>query len=150
MITKGIIKAVNVNSNTYSVRIPYFEMPGAIGKGTVNGSTYDATLCCVPGILESYKVNDVVFVGFEDHQGAKPIILGRLYVNRNDKDHRGAYRVDSLDVEKYASLPTNTTIGGVSISKILEYMRNLSNISDTVQQFNTKTVTIDYDDSITT
>lgn len=133
MITKGIILSRNVNSNTYSVRIPYFEVPGSFGVGTASRSVFDATLSHVPGISESYKANDVVFIGFEDHLSSKPVILGKLYVDGGGEYGRGSYSVNSMTVASYASLPENTTIGGVDLSTILEYMRRTVNLSDAKQ-----------------
>ena len=123
MITKGIIMERVLNSNTYKVRIPYLERAG------INDKNYlEAIVSHEPGIVDNYQVGDVVIVGFEDHNGDKPIILGKLLLNNDDS--RGAANVDALDVSTSARLPQNTMIGDIDIYKLLSALQRGDGITN--------------------
>lgn len=36
-----------------------------------------------PGMLDSYKVGDVVILGFEENRYSKPIVLGKLFTGKD-------------------------------------------------------------------
>lgn len=109
MLTKAIILGRKQGTNKYTVRIPYFESAGG------RQSIFDATLCITPGVTESYKKDDVVFVGFEDHEINNVIILGKLYLPNDNSTSRGFANLDALEVNGEVKLPKNTTIGGFKI-----------------------------------
>ena len=89
MLTKGIIIDRVGNDNHYLVRIPILE-----GASDVEHSIIEATLAYTSGIVESYKPDDVVVVGFENHSPDSPIIVGKLFlqddVNETLKDFSNA------------------------------------------------------------
>lgn len=88
MLTKGYITDLPKFNNKYKVRIPVFETAG-IGntKSVFNASVIEATLVYTPGIIDNISIGDCVVIGFENDKQSKPIILGKLYCNRNlDKD----------------------------------------------------------------
>ena len=55
MLTKGIIKSINYESNEGTVRVPLFETASQHEE-----FVSDAVFSIVPGIYNSYKVGDVV------------------------------------------------------------------------------------------
>ena len=86
----------------------------------------EATACVVPGVTNQIQPGDIVFIGFEDHDAHKPIILGSLYtteqpINGYTQDIkqlpdiviRSLQVIDSNGAAK-ALLPEDTTIGAVS------------------------------------
>jgi len=113
MITKAIIEGMGVGTNRFYVRIPYFE-----SAGEVEHAVYEATYCYTPGTVDTLNVGDVVFVGFEDHFSAKPVILGKLFTFGDYKGNSGATSVSSIDVSTKATLPKDTTIGGITADGI--------------------------------
>ena len=112
MITKGIILEKSLVSNTFKVRIPYCEQAGFLNK-----EFYEAIVSHEPALIDSYNVGDVVLLGFEDHNGDKPIILGKLLLK--DNDSRGSANLSTLNVSTNATLPESTTIGGIDIYELL-------------------------------
>jgi len=132
MITKAIILERIINSNTYAVRVPYLESAG-IRTGKII-----ATLSDNPAISEEYRVGDVVYVGFEEHQAEKVVILGKLSLNENEP--RGHANLESLDVQNSARLPKNTTIGDVDYSEILSAFRKFDSKQDTLIPGNNITI----------
>jgi len=112
MITKGIIVSRPVESNKYSVRIPYFEEAG--------GSQFiaEATLSYNPGIVNSLNEGDVVFVAFEDHYKDKPTIVGKLFLTNDSSNEVGYANVQSLNVSDSATLPSNTKLGNVTAEQL--------------------------------
>lgn len=125
MITKAIILSRNINTNTYTVRVPFLESSG------INPGKMTATLACNPGITEEYKVDDVVYVNFEDHRPDKVVIIGKLYVD--NLEPRGSANFEGLNVSKSVSLPKNTTVAGKSLSDLLNKVQNME--ESTVQPY---------------
>jgi len=113
MVTKGIVLGRKQNTNLYTVRIPYFESAGG------SQCIFDATLCAPPNISEAYNEGDVVQIAFEDRQMDSPVIIGKLFT-LDEKEARGFSKVQALEVSNSASLPSNTTLGGVPLKNILE------------------------------
>lgn len=122
MVTKAIILGKNVGTNKYSVRIPWLE------NSRGSQSVYEATLSTSPSISESFNVDDVVYVAFENNQLDHVVIVGRLYTLGNSEP-RGYANLQSLNVSKSASLPENTTLGGVSAQNLIEVVRSMGSFA---------------------
>jgi len=129
MTTKAYIVGHKAGSPAYTVRIPLFETAGSVpGKGTyLNSSLFEATLSYQPGNLNSYAVGDCVFVVFEDSRMAKPVIVGRLYSGSEGKA-TDAVNASSLSVADKAVLPGDTTVGGVTVSKLIQNCDSLNGL----------------------
>ena len=129
MTTKAIIISKISDSNKYLVRIPYFEQAN-VSNNTLTNSYMEATLAYTPGIINSYKENDVVYVSFEDHTASKPIIIGKLSLS-NDKE-RGYANVNTLSVSSDATLPSKTSIGNIDdVGTFLEVLdEKVSHLDD--------------------
>ena len=80
------------------------------------------------------QIGDIVFVGFEDNDLSKPIILGHLFKENNDnRDYTGTLlelMLNSIAVQFNASLPENTYIGEVQPSELQMLRGQTSNIKD--------------------
>lgn len=116
MVTKAIIKGKDPGSNKYIVRIPFLETSAS--KSTVSNQNllYEAILASTPGVIESYKENDVVIVSFEDHRSANPVIIGKLYLN--NEEPRGYARLESLEVTGKTILSSDTMLGNISVKDL--------------------------------
>jgi hypothetical protein len=131
MITKGyVIKKSTESSNKYSVRIPILESAGiGLNSNGLNSSVYDCTLSHNPGTYEALRPGDCVFISFEDNNYAKPIILGKLFVNVEEGSSGYQYNTD-LKVTHKATLPVDTTIGSVPFDNILNYFNSINESID--------------------
>lgn len=125
MITLGYIEKLNsAGSNLITVRLPILEKSGVGGK-----ALFSANVAYDPGNLNGFVVGDCVAVGFLDNTMDCPIVLGRLY-SGNEKSATNFANANSLNVSDNATLPGNTTIGGVKFSDI---KTKLNSMSDTRQ-----------------
>ena len=104
MVTKGIIQSINFNGNTCTIRLPFFET-------THNDPiVITATFSNTPGMYNGYKVNDVVWVAFEDGQMETPVVIGKLYLGaeKEKADPRGTVNTEAFTVSKTAAIPADT------------------------------------------
>ena len=106
MLTKAIIQSIDYSKNICRVRIPLFEN----ASRNVNMIEADAQFSIVPGIYNSYKTGDVVFIGFEENKMESPVILGKLFVSTSAEagSYRGSLSGNSLAITDVAQLPYST------------------------------------------
>ena len=106
MITKGIIKSIDLLGNTCTVHIPFFETAG-------NDPIIEtATVSNTPGSYNGYKVGDVVYVAFEDGSMSTPVVIGKLYLGteKEKADPRGVSNVEESTAAKKATLPADAKL----------------------------------------
>lgn len=113
MITKAIIKKLNsLEDNHFIVYIPLLKK----ANSPVGSATLPATLICIPGVDNSLKVGDVVYVGFENDNYDRPVILGKLYLGlENKEDITTTLTVRTAETTEVNKLPMNTMVGEVNI-----------------------------------
>ncbi len=106
MLTKAIIQSIDYTKNMCRVRIPLFEN----ASRNVNMIEADAQINIVPGIYNSYKTGDIVFIGFEENKMELPVILGKLFVSTSAEasSYRGNVSGNSLAITDTAQLPHST------------------------------------------
>lgn len=106
MLTKAIIQSIDYTKNMCRVRIPLFEN----ASRNVNIIEADAQINIVPGIYNSYKTGDIVFIGFEENKMELPVILGKLFVSAANEagSYRGNVSGNSLAITDTAQLPYST------------------------------------------
>jgi hypothetical protein len=106
MLTKAIIQSIDYTKNLCRVRIPLFEN----ASRNVNMIEADAQFSIVPGVYNSYKTGDVVFIGFEENKMELPVILGKLFVSTaaEASSCRGSLSGDALTITDTAKLPYST------------------------------------------
>jgi hypothetical protein len=70
----------------------------------------DAQFSIVPGVYNSYKTGDIVFIGFEENKMELPVILGKLFVSASAEAsaHLGNLSGNSLSITDTAQLPYST------------------------------------------
>lgn len=126
MITKATVSEV-IDNKTCKVRIPIFNQTKASALATPDSELSEATICTIPNYAPNVRVDDIVYVGFEDNDYGRPILLGYLYTDK-DIETYGDLVLGSLEVKTNATLPKDTSIGDVK-SKELAYLQGLrSNI----------------------
>lgn len=105
MITKAIIHQLDFNKNTCLVRVPLFESASATGPIIL-----EALINNAPGLYNSLKVSDIVFIGFEEDRIEKPIVLGKMFLGakREASTEGGAVNCNALQVSQSASVPAST------------------------------------------
>lgn len=115
MLTKAIIQSVDYTKNLCRVRIPLFEN----ASRNVNMIEADAQFSIVPGVYNSYKTGDIVFIGFEENKLERPIILGKLFVSAATEAsaYRGNLSGNSLSITDTAQLPYSTIFNYDKISQ---------------------------------
>ena len=119
MITKAIITELPNKDNLFKVWIPVFD------KNLDNKYISEAVLCYNTSDLSAYNINDVVYVGFEDNYLSKPIILGRLFITKDDVLRE--LDCEKLKVNTQATLPMDTKVGNTSLGDIVKNINMLNN-----------------------
>lgn len=119
MITKAIITELPNKDNLFKVWIPVFD------KNLDNKYISEAVLCYNTSDLSAYNINDVVYVGFEDNYLSKPIILGRLFITKDDVLRE--LDCEKLKVNTQATLPMDTKVGNTSLGDIVKNINILNN-----------------------
>jgi uncharacterized protein involved in type VI secretion and phage assembly len=133
MLTKGEIQSIDFTNNSCIIRLPIFETVG-------NGSRAIATayFAITPGIFNSYKIGDVVIVGFDRDMIDKPYILGKLYTGLKEEQNiengfRGAINCESLKVKTDVILPEATKIAkNTTILDSTDDKNNITTISSLI------------------
>lgn len=108
MITKGLIKTIDYNNNSCTVRLPLFE-----GANTVHEVILPAIFSIQPGIYNGYAEGDVVFVDFETDNFSTPIVIGKLFLGTGKEENsnkKGNLTASTLTVTNSASLPLTTAL----------------------------------------
>lgn len=137
MITKGIVYSQVEGTNLFKVRIPIFDGIEGSSTSTDNDLLASATLCTLPNVDNVVSPGDIVYVGFENNDIGKPVILGQLYQKPSKTNTCIDITLRSLVVEdkknkqvSLAKLPSDTTIGSTKFSdiqKLIFYFNNMYN-----------------------
>ena len=116
MITKALVEKV-IDKYHIKVRIPIYNRVTSSPMYTPTEELSVAVISTVPGTSPNLQVGDIVFVGFEDNDIGKPIILGTLF---RDIDTRNFTQlsIDTIDIQSKATLPFETTIGKIQPSEL--------------------------------
>lgn len=127
MITKAYIINKEQNSNKYYVRIPIFEKPGINSENSnLSRTHFSATLAHEPTIFDAYNIGDCVFVGFENNELNRPVIIGKLYTKNDTSATSGLIETKVLTVLDKVTLPADTTIGGINFSNISNFFNSIN------------------------
>jgi len=115
MITKGIIE--KVDGYKALVRLPIYNNSAASKHSTKTEDLPKATFCSLPNIEIPFAKGDIVFVGFEDNDTNKPIILGHLYKAEGNPATPGL-NLSTLKTTSSTKLSNNTWIGDVTPNEL--------------------------------
>lgn len=139
MITKGIVEEV-ITQYKIKVRAPMLDRIDMVGLSTSAENLNIATICSLPNLDMNIKVGDVVFIGFEDNDYSKPIVLGTLYRSAASDTYCDLI-LNSLNIVTEANLPAMTSIGNITPDNI----KCLENLTTNIQdQINILTDKVDF------
>lgn len=136
MITKAIIEEIQDDGRHVRVRIPVYHKIQASAFATPSSELPIASICCPPGVTPAYKVNDVVFVEFENGETERPVIIGLLY--RSDTTSKSNIDGNSLSIDINCSLPEDTVIGNVTAQDINNISKTKGNLQGQIDIINDK------------
>lgn len=119
MITKGIIKEI-LTPYEVKVQIPLLN------------STLDSVICTIPNSKFLPEVDDIVFVGFEDYDLGKPVILGCLF---KENGNISGINIDciSLNVNGRTQLNSDIKIGDLTYEELKSLIGCKQNINIAIQ-----------------
>ncbi len=128
LLTKAFITELpDKGSNIFKVRVPLME------DNTEGEAIFEATCLSTPGLYNTLHVDDCVYVDFEDDEITNAVIMGKLMSEDETPTGDGNYQTtEDLKVADRAELPENTTIGGVSITEILQRIETANNNATSV------------------
>ena len=109
MITKGIIEEI-LSPYSARVRLPIFDSIKDAQNSVSTGNLRVASICSLPNCTNLLGIGDIVFVGFEDDDLGKPVILGNL-VKEQPSTANPSINSYSLNIDNSVNLP-----GAVSIN----------------------------------
>lgn len=112
MLQRSIVKELLTDENKIIVRIPMFETAGA------NEALFTCNIANQPGIINGYKVGDIVMVDFENNDLDSPIIVGNFYTGLNDVSNAG-FNGDSLNISGHTVLSSDFTVGNITYNDLL-------------------------------
>lgn len=136
MLARGIIEKI-YGKNQVAVRIPLFDKSIDSTSRTPTDSLGIATICTLPNSTPNVRVGDVVYVGFENNDIYKPVILGYVYIDKEYTTKQGL-SLESLDVDVNAKLPSSTTIGNVKPTEISYLSRLKAPIQEQIDNIETE------------
>lgn len=119
MVLRAIIKD-QIDSFTYRLYIPKFN---SINK--VN-SSFEAKVCSQINSNHTYRIDDSVYVSFENDDNFNPVILGLV----TDDSIASNVDINSGNITNKAILPFDTTIGNISAQEINSIKGLKSNLND--------------------
>lgn len=125
MITTGIILSKN-GANSYNVNIPDL----VDGNETFN---FVATVCSSINNKLDLKINDVVYINFENNRRENPIIIGVLVNDESNAD----VNLNSLKVKRNFQLPKQTSIGAINstnLNSLIGVSENIQNQLDSIDK----------------
>ena len=121
MITRGIIERIEEDSDVlrYQVRLPLFNGSSSAPGSTPSEELLWAVYSSVAGLTGTVNVGDSVFVGFEDNDLSKPLILGSL----TSTPTYVAFTGQSLNVIGNTKLSEFTQIGDITYDMLFGVVR---------------------------
>ena len=125
MITTGIILSKN-GANSYNVNIPDL----VDDNETFN---FVATVCSSINNKLDLKINDVVYINFENNRRENPIIIGVLVNDESNAD----VNLNSLKVKRNFQLPQQTSIGAINstnLNSLIGVSENIQNQLDSIDK----------------
>lgn len=140
MITKGIIEEI-INTYQARIRIPMYDGLENTKQSTLNKDLSIASISVISNLHNPVNVGDIVFVGFEDNDIGKPIILGTLYkevMETKTNLKLNSLISDNLNILNSTILPYNTQIGSITNKEIASLSGIKNNIQEQINELENK------------
>ena len=125
MITKGIVEQI-IDATHIKVRMPFIDGISGNKQATPTDLLSDAIICALPNSNNIVNEGDIVFLGFENNDIGKPIILGHLFKESNTYID---LIIRKLEVNSSCYLPSETSIGDITSTQL----KMLSGLSSNIQ-----------------
>lgn len=113
-------------SNEASTLLDLQYLTNSSDRITISDFTMEASVCGIPGIVNYIHVNDIVYVGFEDNDMGKPVILGHLLTQdlESVRTQFPGQKLSTLVVTDDSTLPSTakiktTTANEINIQELL-------------------------------
>ena len=116
MVTKGIVEEI-IDAYSARVRIPFFNGLQGTASATETKDLYIATIATLPNCKLNLQLKDIVYLAFEDNKFDCPVIIGQLS-REATTDRNAVLRVDTLNTNVDAYLPSYTYIGDITPQEI--------------------------------
>ena len=131
MITKAVIKEI-VSEYEVKVYIPLLHSAPITGNNIINDKLdknllVSAFICCSPKARFIPKINDIVFLAFEDYNLGNPIIIGCLFKESGNLSNIDM-NITNLSVEASTKLSQTTTIGDITYKELYSLKNMQTNI----------------------
>lgn len=123
MIFSAIIETIDYNTYTCTVQIPDLQ-----GVGDLGPVVRTACIAEMPGLQNSFKAGDIVWVAFVRGEKQYPVVIGKVTNPKNSGIPGGALTAESLNILGTAALPGTVTFNGIesdynSLSKIIHKLK---------------------------
>lgn len=132
MITKGIVE--ELLNNKVRVRLPIYDGISGSSNSTKKNDLSLATICSLPNTTTLLNVGDIVWVGFEDNDNNKPVVLGHLYNSKSDT--YASLNLGMLVTNSTTHLNKDTSIGKVKANEIEALSGTKYNIQSQINELN--------------
>ena len=134
-------------SNNLDIRFDVYNEKITDNKIKVQDYCVEAYVCGIGGMQNLITEGDCVFVGFEDNDMGKPIILGHLLTSELESKRKNYpnIHINSLQVDKSAKLPKDTQLKAnfqdyydlevvinTMIQQLARYQELITNISNRI------------------
>lgn len=129
MITKGIVQATKLSNNKLLVRIPIFEAASSNNFDSTK-AIFECPISQSAGIYEGFLEGDIVYVAFENSTYSNPVVIGKLYTEKDKKIFSSLHQSKVLEVSDKVKLPIDTTIGNLSYSELLAAVKKVELIDN--------------------
>lgn len=128
MITKATIKKLNTNENNHClVFIPFLKK----ANDMTDDATLEATFTSISGIENTYKVGDVVYVEFEDNEYSRPVIVGKLYTDKENADEITTTIIaKASQITTTSKLPDSTYLGDSDSDSLITKIERAEYLSE--------------------
>lgn len=146
MITKGIVEEV-IDPYNIKVRLPIYNAISTAKDATPTKDLNTATICSISNSSNLVNVGDIVFVGFEDNDSGKPVILGHLF-KENSSDTFIDMNLRMLSTNSTTRLNYNTYIGNITPKEISTLSGIKANIQEQIFNLDDKYVRLNSDSKI--
>ena len=127
MLFSAIIETLDYATYTCTVQIPDLQSVGDLGP-----VVRTACIAEMPGLQNSFKVGDIVWVAFVRGEKQYPVVIGKVTNPKNSGLPGGALNVESLNISNSAALPGTLTFNGIeadynSLAKIIHKLKTSIN-----------------------
>lgn len=121
MLQRGIVKSINADNKTITVRVPMYETSNS------GEALFECRIKNTPGVLGGYVKDDAVYVDFENDQLDAPVVVGKLFVGlAKEQNSKTSIFADDLTVAGTATFSDNFKVGDVNYKDLLALKKKLN------------------------